>query len=175
MQTAGDLTLDAPAASTPKRRGRPPRDLSKQVGCKPLLVVRSIACHVHRAACRASAFGFMSASCLQLLTGSGDCKSSCAQVHGPQQEMERLRDELVRAHSINGRLHLQVCTPALTEAAECISPKISNKNRVMALITSWCCAGADAQQRSSAVAASSQQCLKSEHAKSETTSYDAQI
>lgn len=37
--------------------------------------------------------------------------ASCAllpQVHGPQQEIERLRDELVRAHSINGRLQLQV-------------------------------------------------------------------
>jgi hypothetical protein len=40
--------------------------------------------------------------------GSVDCKLFVVQVHGPQQEMERLRDELVRAHSINGRLHLQV-------------------------------------------------------------------
>lgn len=30
------------------------------------------------------------------------------QVHGPQQEMERLREELIQAHFVNGRLQLQV-------------------------------------------------------------------
>ena len=46
------------------------------------------------------------------------------QVHGPQQEMERLREELVRAHSVNGRLQLQVrghCTTRCQSHSSCLS------------------------------------------------------
>ncbi len=77
------------------------------------------------------------------------------QVHGPQQEMERLREELIQAHSVNGRLQLQVrcllrprhvrhsvrtqCKGILPGAAATTLPRHSNTPAVPAV---WhACAG----------------------------------